>query len=245
MEMNQKTAFKILGLGPGVSLDQVKKAFRDLAKQYHPDRFASDPSPTDETLPAPAEARLNRMKEINQAFHLLLPLFTPDALTDKASTDIPPFFKAKKARDSSDKDSSDKDISFLDMLQRLKKRFAFYKKPGNQPNRSVQPSLKSRERQTSKFVKTTRFATILNTLHPAGTVDKKIDRGRYCRTRSQDSRDLPRVFEAHPYNRFLKYMALKKQIDARRRSSGEQNYSRIEKIGPVTRVNPIGNKHKP
>jgi hypothetical protein len=239
MEMNQKTAFKILGLGPGASLDQVKKAFRDLAKQFHPDR-----SPTDEILPAPAEARLDRMKEINQAFHLLLPLLTPtDALTNKASTDIPPFFKAKKARASSDKDSSD-NISFLDMLQRLKKRFAFNRKPGNPPNRFVQPPLKSRERQKRKSVKITRFATILDTLYPAGTVDKKMDRGRYCRTRSQDSRDLPRAFEAHPYNRFLKYMALKKQINARNRYSGEQNYSRIEKIGPVTRVNPIGNKHE-
>jgi hypothetical protein len=237
MEMNQKTAFKILGLGPGASLDQVKKAFRDLAKQYHPDR-----SPTDETLPAPAAARLNRMKEINQAFHLLLPLLTPtDAFTDKASTDIPPSSsKVKKARAS-----SDKDISFLDMLLRLKKRFALYRKPGNQPNPCVQPPLKSRERQTSKSVETTRFATILNTLHPVGTVDKKMGRGRYCRTRSQGSRDLSPSFEAHPYNRFLKYMALKKQINARNRYRGEQNHSRIEKIGPVTRVNPIGNKHKP
>lgn len=241
MEMNQKTAFKILGLGPGASLPQVKKAFRDLAKQFHPDR-----SPTDETLPAPAEARLNRMKEINQAFHLLAPLLTrPDALTDKASTDIPPSFKAKKARASSDKDSNDKDIWFLDMLERLKKRFALYRKPGNQPNRFVQPPIKPRERQKKNPIKKARFAAILNTLHPDGTVDKTMDRGRYFRTRSRDSRDLSRVADAHPYNRFLKYMALKKQIDARRRPSGEQNYSRIEKIGPVTRVNPIGNKHKP
>jgi curved DNA-binding protein CbpA len=244
MEMNQKTAFKILGVGPGASLDQVKKAFRDLAKQYHPDCFSQDRFPTDEILPAPAEARLNRMKEINQAFHLLLPLLTPDALTDKASTDIPPSSKVKKAGASSDKDSGDKDISFLDMLLRLNKRFAFYRKPGNQPNPCVKPPLKSRKRQKSK-VETTRFATILNTLHPAGTVDKKMGSGRYCRTLSQDSRDLSRSFEAHPYNRFLKYTALKKQIDARNRYSGEQNSSRIEKIGPVTRVNPIGNKHKP
>ena len=236
MEMNKKTAFKILGLGPGASLPQVKKAFRDLAKQYHPDRFLPDRFPSDEILPAPAAARLNRMKEINQAFHFLLPLLTPDALIDKVSTDIP--------RASDDKASSDKDISFLDMLRRLSKRFELYRKPGNQ-NPCVQPPLKSRKRQTSKSVETTRFATILNTLHPAGTVDKKMGRGRYCKTLSRDSRDLSPSFEVHPHNRFLKYMALKKQIDARNRYSGEQHYSRIEKIGPVTRVNSIGNKHKP
>jgi hypothetical protein len=242
MEMNQKTAFKILELGPGSSLDQVKKAFRNLAKRYHPDRFSPDSSLAGETRPASAEAGLNRMKEINQAFHFLVPLLAPtDALTDKVTTDIPPSSKAKKARAT-----CDKDIPFLDMLRRLKKRFAFYRKPGNQPNPCVQPPIKPRERQKIKSVKTTRFDTILNTLHPAGTIGKKSTScSRGCRMPSQDSRVLPRASEAYPYNRFLKYMALKKQIDAGNRSSGEQNDSRIEKIGPVTRVNPIGNKHTP
>ncbi len=162
MEMNPKTAFKILGLGPGASLAQVKKSFRDLAKQYHPDRFSPDPSPTSPTSPngetfsASAEARLNRMKEINQAFHFLVPLLTPPHVsTDKASTDIPPSTMAKKARasrdrDSSDKASSGKDISFLDLLKMLKKRFVFYNKPDSQPNPIVQPPLKPRERPKAK-----------------------------------------------------------------------------------------------
>ncbi len=254
MEMNPKMAFKILGLGPGASLAQVKKSFRDLAKQYHPDRFSPDPSPTSpngETFSASAEARLNRMKEINQAFHFLVPLLTSTHVsTDKTSTDIPPSTMAKKVRasrdrDSSDKASSGKDISFLDLLKMLKKRFVFYNKPGSQPNPIVQPPLKPRERPKNNPMKKVRFATILNTLHPAGTVDKKrMNRGRDCRTPSRDSKRLVPASGDHPYNRFLKYMALKKQIDARKRPGGEQNYSRIEKIRPVTRVNPIGNKQK-
>lgn len=32
--------YEVLGLFPGASLDQVKKAHRKLAKRYHPDRFA-------------------------------------------------------------------------------------------------------------------------------------------------------------------------------------------------------------
>lgn len=239
MEMNQKTAFKILGLGPGASLDQVKKAFRDLAKQYHPDRFSPDRSPIDEIGPAPAAARLNRMKEINQAFHFLVPLLTPtDALTEKASTDKPPSPKQKKA-------TGDKDPSFLDILRRLKKGLKFYRKSVRQPGPCVQPPLTPTERQKNKPVKTVRFATILNTLHPDRKVDKKSRGcGRDCRNSFRDSRGLFRVSGNHPYSNFLKYMALKKQIAAGNRPGGEQHTSRIEKIRPVTRVNPIGNKQK-
>ena len=35
--------YEVLGLFPGATLDQVKKAHRKLAKQYHPDRFMSAP----------------------------------------------------------------------------------------------------------------------------------------------------------------------------------------------------------
>lgn len=54
---------KILGLEPGASPDEVKQAYRDLAKVWHPDRFQND-------------ARLQqkaqeRFKEINQAYERL------------------------------------------------------------------------------------------------------------------------------------------------------------------------------
>lgn len=37
--------YEVLGLFAGASMDQVKKAHRKLAKQYHPDRFATAPEP--------------------------------------------------------------------------------------------------------------------------------------------------------------------------------------------------------
>lgn len=250
MGMNQKTAFKILGLGPGASLEQVKKAFRDLAKQYHPDRFSSDRSssdrsPSGENGPARAEFRLNRMKEINRAFHFLLPLFPPtDALTDnKASSDKPP--SSMKPKPPSDKDSGNKVSSFLEIIGMFKKGLKFYRKPGSPPRPFVQPPLKPSAPQQNSSGKTARFSAILNTLHPDGPYDKKsTDCGRDCKIPSRDSRGRVRASGNHPYSSFLKYMALKKQIDARRRPRGEQNCSRIEKIQPVTRVTPIGNKHK-
>lgn len=35
--------FQILGLKPGASLEEIKKAYRSLAKLWHPDRFSQNP----------------------------------------------------------------------------------------------------------------------------------------------------------------------------------------------------------
>lgn len=57
--------YEVLGLFPGASLAQVKKAHRTLAKQYHPDRFA--------TAPAAEQRRVaERMVRINAAYEELL-----------------------------------------------------------------------------------------------------------------------------------------------------------------------------
>jgi len=52
--------FEILGLKPEASLEEVKEAYRDLVKVWHPDRFAHDPK-----LQAKAQEKL---KEINEAY---------------------------------------------------------------------------------------------------------------------------------------------------------------------------------
>src|SRR5829696_8364058 len=36
--------FRILDLRPGAGLEEVKRSYRELAKVWHPDRFAHDPS---------------------------------------------------------------------------------------------------------------------------------------------------------------------------------------------------------
>ncbi len=51
---------KILGLQPGASPDEARKAFRDLVKLWHPDRF--------ERLPELKELAEERLKEINDAY---------------------------------------------------------------------------------------------------------------------------------------------------------------------------------
>ena len=52
--------YKVLGISPGASDEEIKKAYRALAKKYHPDVNGSSPQ---------AEAR---MKEINEAYATLI-----------------------------------------------------------------------------------------------------------------------------------------------------------------------------
>lgn len=57
-------AYEVLGVKPGVSDRELKAAHRDLAKVWHPDRFAHDPR-----LQEKAQEKL---KEINEAYEQLI-----------------------------------------------------------------------------------------------------------------------------------------------------------------------------
>ena len=65
--------YRLLGLEPGSSLEEVQKAYRDLVQVWHPDRFTSN-----ERLQSKAQEQL---KEINLAYEYLLA---------KAATQITP-----------------------------------------------------------------------------------------------------------------------------------------------------------
>lgn len=60
--------YKVLGVSPSASQEEIKAAYRELVKKYHPDKY------TDETLKAQATEKI---KEINAAY---------DMLTSKGST---------------------------------------------------------------------------------------------------------------------------------------------------------------
>lgn len=55
--------YELLGAAPGASAQELKEAYRDLAKVWHPDRFAHDPR-----LQQKAQEKL---KEINEAYERL------------------------------------------------------------------------------------------------------------------------------------------------------------------------------
>jgi hypothetical protein len=56
--------YEVLGMRPGASRQELKAAYRDLTKVWHPDRFAHDPR-----LQQKAEEKL---KEINEAYEQLM-----------------------------------------------------------------------------------------------------------------------------------------------------------------------------
>lgn len=63
-EMSRERCLEALGLAPGASAQELKAAYRDMAKVWHPDRFTHDPR-----LQQKAQERL---KEINDAYRQLL-----------------------------------------------------------------------------------------------------------------------------------------------------------------------------
>ena len=63
MTRDIKRAYRILGLPPGASSDEVKSAYRDLAQVWHPDRFSHS-----SRLQEKAQRNLTR---INEAFQTL------------------------------------------------------------------------------------------------------------------------------------------------------------------------------
>jgi curved DNA-binding protein CbpA len=63
-EQGREKCLEVLGLEPAASAQEIKAAYRDLAKVWHPDRFAHDPR-----LQQKAQEKL---KEINDAYRRLL-----------------------------------------------------------------------------------------------------------------------------------------------------------------------------
>jgi hypothetical protein len=70
--------YELLGVRPGVSVAELKAAYRDLARVWHPDRFSHDPR-----LQEKAQEKL---KEINEAYELLISGKTPRARAAPPST---------------------------------------------------------------------------------------------------------------------------------------------------------------
>ena len=60
---NLKNPYEILGLRDGASEEEIKRAYKELVKKYHPDRFRDNP------LSDLAEEKL---KEINEAYDYLM-----------------------------------------------------------------------------------------------------------------------------------------------------------------------------
>ena len=57
-----KDPYSVLGVSQSASDDEVKKAYRDLARKYHPDNYQNNPL---------ADLAEEKMKEINEAYDMI------------------------------------------------------------------------------------------------------------------------------------------------------------------------------
>lgn len=55
--------YKVLGVTPSATDEEIKKAYRDLAKKYHPDKYVNTPF---------SDMASEKMKEINEAYDQIL-----------------------------------------------------------------------------------------------------------------------------------------------------------------------------
>lgn len=58
-----KNPYKVLGVKEGASYDEIKRAYRELAKKYHPDRYQNNPL---------SDLADEKMREINEAYDTLM-----------------------------------------------------------------------------------------------------------------------------------------------------------------------------
>ncbi len=80
MTIDPAHAYRVLGLHPGATLDDVKTAFRDLAQVWHPDRF-----PENDRL---REKAIHNQQVINEAYAVLRD-YRPPAAPAPASSPGP------------------------------------------------------------------------------------------------------------------------------------------------------------
>ena len=58
-----KNPYEVLGVSPNATEEEIKKAYRELARKYHPDNYANSPL---------ADLASEKMKEINEAYDTAL-----------------------------------------------------------------------------------------------------------------------------------------------------------------------------
>ena len=75
--MDTLRALRVLGLPPGSGPEEIKTAWRDLARVWHPDRFTHD-----ERLQKKAGDNLQRINEAYEALRDYDPTVRPDVQAD-------------------------------------------------------------------------------------------------------------------------------------------------------------------
>ena len=221
--MDKKKAFKILNLHDSACFDEAKKAYRQLAKKFHPDMDRTHTG-------SPIRKRDSKMKEINLAFCYLAPF-----LRAKKESKSPPeslknlrtHAKQNKKRENNTFQKKDKPV-----LQNIFETFSkiFVNNNHSKTLKKKNPVKKSNNRLSV-------FEDILKNVHQSpesyNTNPKKVTNS--YKIKKSDK------YKKNTYNAYQEYMILKKKMNNKQsRSNPAMSVGKVEKIEPVRPVNPVG-----
>jgi len=221
--MDKKKAFKILNLHDSASFDEAKKAYRQLAKKFHPDM---DRAHTD----SPKREKENKMKEINLAFCYLAPFLRakkerkspPESLKSQRT-----HVKQNKKRENNTFQKKDKPV-LRNIFETFSKIFF---------NNNHSKTLKKKNLIKKSNTRQSVFEDILKNVHQSpksyNTNPKKVT--------NSDKIKKSGKYKKNTYNTYREYMILKKKMNNRQsRTNPAMSVGKVEKIEPVRPVNPVG-----
>ena len=222
--MDRQAALKILGLEAGATRSEAKKAYRQLAKNSHPDRYAG--------RPGAAEAE-TRMKGLNAAFAFLdkvLPDHVPSGETIAGFKQGPGTEKKSRPRQKS---------FFASFAQGLRAMAGSGKKrtaSGPADEKAGAPPA----RRTGVQRPGPRPHGKKKPLGSTGSFEDILEKNRSGKGPSAEkARIRPRSPGNDPYSRYVKF---KQQQRMQRNRSRRGIVSRVEKITPVTPVSKVGGR---
>ena len=221
--MDRPSALNILGLQADATRTEAKKAYRQLAKTCHPDRFSG--------RPGAAEAEI-RMKELNAAFSFLVKVL-PDREPpgDTAAGPKEAAGAEKKARPRTTGVFASFAKGLRTMAGPKKKRSSSARPAGNtrvSPVRRAgisKPVPPRAHRKKAPLRSAVSFEHILR--------ENRSGKGRPAETSGLRSA----APAGDPYSRYVK---LKQQQRMQRSRSRRGTVSRVEKITPVRPVSKVG-----
>ncbi len=225
--MNNKDALKILNLKSGMSLEDTKKAYRILAKKYHPDVAGNNLNISKNAKTQ--ETSEKKMKEINLAFRHLAPQLKSQEANPK-KTDLKKTKKPVTPPKKEPEPAPAKQPESFFWIKIVNYWDNFFNNKTN-----FKPSSKTFKRdKTPSFNKKTpknplKFNEILKDIHPAGAKKRKPPQTNKNKSKGSS-----------PYNGYQKYMALKKKIKAMQpNKSYDMSIGKIQKISPINPVERI------
>lgn len=211
MGMDKKDAMKILQLPSGATTGDAKKAFRKLAKAFHPDRFARDE-------PRALEAE-SRMKQINAAFYFLEPLLPQEAVP--RTTPDPQKPKTPG-------------MTLSDILKNIKNKVQTRSGGRSRPKAKsrVKNRVKTQKRAGSKIKS---FNAILHGIEPGIESGIPVKGSLKKKSRINSGKD-----SLATYKKYLALQKKVRSRQSRSREMGVGPVEKISRVQRVQRINPIG-----